>query len=76
MDIDRSDQARVKKRKRTIYLSVGVLAAIAALIAVIFLYRRRKVRKPVNHGYCTFVVPSGGDPTTDGMHSYRRKPLD
>ncbi len=51
------------------------IAAVTALIAVIFLYRRRKVRKPVDHDYCTFVVPPGGDPIKDCIHLYRRKLL-
>lgn len=34
MDIDRSDQARAERRKRAIYLSAGVLAAIAVSVGL------------------------------------------
>ena len=47
------------------------VAAVAALIAVICLYRRRKVRKPVHHCNCFFAIPPGGDPVDDFIHFYR-----
>ncbi len=43
------------------------IAAVAALLAGIILYRRRKVRKPRYHFYCHLSVPPGGDPATDGV---------
>lgn len=52
------------------------IAAVAALLACVTLYRRRKVRKPVDQGYCTFVVPPGGDPIKDGIYFYRRNGTD
>ena len=46
------------------------IAAVAALIVGCFLYRRRKIRKPVNSSYCFYAVSPGGDPVTDVIHFY------
>ena len=52
------------------------IAAVAALLAGMILYRRRKVRKPVDSFYCDFSVPPGGDPAKDGIRLLRRKSSD
>lgn len=52
---------------------VAAVAGVAALLAGLVLYRRRKVRKPVNRGYCITAVPPGGDPVTDRIHFYCAK---
>ncbi len=51
-------------------LYVAAIAAVGALLASLVLYRRRKIRKPANHGYCITAVPPGGDPVTDRIHFY------
>ncbi len=48
------------------------IAAVAALIAGVLLYRRRKVRESADSFYCVRSVPPGGDPATDGIHLLRR----
>ncbi len=53
---------------------IPYIAAVAALLACVLLYRRRKVRKPTDSFYCVRSVPPGGDPATDGIHLLRRKP--
>lgn len=50
------------------------IAAVAALLACVLMYRRRKVQKPVDSFYCDFSVPPGGDPAKDGIRLLRRKP--
>ena len=52
---------------------VAAVAGVVALLAGFVLYRRRKVRKPVYHGYCAYVVPPGGDPETDYIRIHYRK---
>ncbi len=50
------------------------VAAIAALGAGIFLYVRRKVRKPINRTYHYQITPPGGDPLHDRIEFHTSKP--
>ncbi len=52
---------------------VATVAVVVALLAGLVLYRRPKVRKPINRGYCITAVPPGGDPVTDRIHFYCAK---
>ena len=56
-----------------LYLFLG----LAALIAGVILYRRRKIREPVDDTYCLWVPPAGGNLADRGTYLlYGRRPTD